>query len=83
LYYPSQNVYYNDATATYWYYDAPTVKWMEVKALPPVIKLGDADIKYEVFYKGPDVWRSNKDHKIKYKVKKDGTIKQKVKTDNS
>jgi len=82
-YYPAQNVYYSDVSTTYWYYDQPTLKWMEVKALPPVIKLADTDVKYEVFYKGPDVWKMNPDHKIKYKVKKDGTIKQKIKPNDS
>jgi hypothetical protein len=79
-YYPSQNVYYNDVTGDYWYYDQPTVKWMEVKQLPPTYTLSDKDVRYEVYYKGPDVWKMNKEHRIKYKVKKDGTVKQKSKT---
>ncbi|HMK04940.1 MAG TPA: hypothetical protein VK489_12140 [Ferruginibacter sp.] len=81
-YYPSHNIYYSDVTGSYWYYDQPTVKWMEVKALPPLYKLNDRDPRYEVVYTGPDVWRANKDHRIKYKVKKDGTIKQKIKNDD-
>ena len=49
------------------------------KAASPVYKMTEADTRYPVFYKGTDVWKANKDHKTKYKSKKEGV---KVKTDN-
>jgi hypothetical protein len=80
-YYPSQNLYYNDVTGDYWYYDEATTKWADVKKLPGTIKFAVTDDRYPVYYKGTDIWRDNKVHLSKYKVKKNGTVKQKTKTD--
>jgi hypothetical protein len=78
-YYPGENYYYNDVTGDYWYWDQPTVKWMDVKKLPPSYRVTDTDDRYPVYYRGTDVWKDNKTHKTKYKVKKNGTIKEKPK----
>jgi hypothetical protein len=77
-YYPTQNIYFNETTGEYWYYDEPTVKWVEVKTLPSTITVLDADTKYEVYYKDEEVWRMNQAHKSKYKVKTNGN-KEKTK----
>jgi hypothetical protein len=69
-YYPSSNVYFNVSTGQYWYYDEPTVKWMEVKTLPETITLEKTPV-YTVYYSGEDVWKDNATHQKKYKVKKD------------
>ena len=78
-YYPSENVYYNETTQDYWYWDAPTSGWISVKTLPSGIVLKSNAPRHEVVYTGSDVWKENKMHLKKYKVKKDGTIKAKHK----
>ena len=69
-YYPSSNVYYNTSTSEYWYYDQPTVKWVEVKTLPTTITI-EKTPRYTVYYKDQDVWKDNPVHVKKYKGKKD------------
>jgi len=76
-YYPSQNIYFNEATGEYWYYDVPTVKWVEVKQLPSSYVVANTDTRYVVYHKGSKVWLDNGKHRVKYKVKNNGTIKQK------
>jgi len=79
-YYPSQNVYYNDATGDYWYFDNGTTKWVSSKTLvAPYVAVLPTDTKYQIMYPSPEIWKANVNHKVKYKVKKDGTIKTKVK----
>ena len=79
-YYPSQNVYYNDAGKSYWYYDKSAAKWQTATTLSnPYMPLTDADTRYKVSYRGNDVWKGNATHKMKYKVKKNGTVKTKMK----
>ena len=78
-YYPEYNYYYNDLTGDYWYYDESTIKWVDAKKLPGTYRIMTTDDRYPVYYKGSDVWKENKNHKVKYKVKKDGTIKEKPK----
>lgn len=80
-YYPTQNIYYNDVTGEYWYYDKTGVKWVDAKQLPDMYKIMDNDKKYVVFYNGTDVWKENRKHLTKYKVKKkkNGKIKEKTK----
>ena len=78
-YYPAQNIYYDEASGDYWYYDVPTVKWIEVKQLPSTYTLAGTDTRYRISYKGQNVWMDNKKHRIKYKVKKDGRVKVKPK----
>jgi hypothetical protein len=75
-YYPAYNVYYNENAGEYWYYDEPTIKWMYSKELPSTYVIADNATKYRVMYPGMDVWKDNKKHKVKYKVRKDGSIKQ-------
>ena len=76
-YYPSQNVYQNTVTGEYYYYNTPTTSWITVKALPQTITIGEPDPKFEVYYKGGEVWKDNPKHLKKYKVKRNGDIKEK------
>lgn len=79
-YYPSQNVYYNDATGDYWFYDKTTATWTSAKVLAsPYVPVVATDTRYQIMYTGPEVWKANANHKVKYKVKKNGTVKTKVK----
>ncbi len=68
-YYPAQNIYYNDVSGDYWYYDVPSQAWITVKTLPTTYTITPTDERYVVYYNGPDVWKANKQHKVKYKVK--------------
>jgi hypothetical protein len=79
-YYPGQNIYYNDATGDYWYYDKKTTRWADTKTLPDTYTMQDTDDRYPVYYNGTDVWRNNKTHTTKYKAKKNGTVKQKTRS---
>jgi hypothetical protein len=76
-YYPTQNVYFSDVTGNYWFYDEARTEWVEASRLPAWLTMTDTDTRYEITYKGNDVWKQNKQHKVKYKVKKDGTVKVK------
>lgn len=76
-FYPAQNVYFSDVTGNYWFYDESRTEWVEASRLPAWLTMTDTDTRYEIVYKGTDVWKQNKQHKIKYKVKKDGTVKMK------
>jgi len=70
-YYPSQNVYYNEASGNYWYFDATSKKWTWVKQLPTTYTVITAtDERYPVTYKNNDVWMDNKTHTVKYKKHK-------------
>lgn len=76
-YYPVQNVYFSDETGNYWFYDESRVEWVEASRLPAWLTMTDKDTRYEVYYKGTKVWKDNKKHKEKYKIKKDGALKVK------
>jgi len=78
-YYPSQNVYYNETSGEYWYHDATTTKWVFGKQLPTSYTIVEKDTRYPIMYTGPDIWKENANHKVKYKVKKNGTVKTKIK----
>ncbi|MES2431160.1 MAG: hypothetical protein V4556_09490 [Bacteroidota bacterium] len=75
VYYPTKNVYYNEATETYLYYDRPTRGWIAVDELPSSYVVNKEMNHYEVTYNGTDVWKENKRHTMIYKVKKDGKVK--------
>lgn len=76
-YYPSANIYYNDTSGDYWYYDDPSTTWTTVKTLPSTYVINDKTPRYEVWYDGTDVWKDNATHLKKYKVKKNGRVKMK------
>jgi len=76
-YYPVQDVYQNETTNEYWYYNTPENKWISSKKLPDSYDMSASKDRHEIIYTGSDVWKENKTHKTKFKVKADGTIKQK------
>jgi hypothetical protein len=76
-YYPAQNIYFSDDSGNYWFYDESRKEWVEASRLPSWVTMADTDPRYQIAYKGNDVWKQNKQHKVKYKVKKDGTVKVK------
>jgi hypothetical protein len=81
FYYPSTNIYYNEATSEYLHYDDATSTWLTVKQLPTTVVVEPTAMKYAVYYNGNEIWKENAAHKTKYKVKKDGTVKEKSKDD--
>jgi hypothetical protein len=76
FYYPDQNVYYNIESGDYYYYDAPTTKWTQVRALPATISVEKVP-RYTLYYEGEDIYKENPQHIKKFKVKKDGEVKVK------
>ena len=81
-YYPSQNVYYNEASKNYWYYNEATTKWASGQQLAnPYTPVSDKDSKYQI-RGGQDIWKLNADHKTKYHVQKTGTTKKKMTSSN-
>ena|SRR5437868_3383116 len=77
-YYPAQNIYYSDATNEYWYYDTSTQQWIDASTLPTTYVVADTDTRYRVKMKGSKlIWKDNANHKVKYKIKKNGQIKRK------
>ncbi len=66
MYYPETNVYYNETTRTYSYFDPATNTWMTNAQLPTTIVINKND-KAELTYSGADVWKDNAMHQKKYK----------------
>jgi hypothetical protein len=77
-YYPESNVYYDDVSGSYWYYDQPSTKWTMAQTLPSTVTLVKTP-RYQVNYNGTDPWKNNAADLKKYKVKKNGKIKAKSK----
>jgi len=76
FYYPSTNVYTDEATGNYWYWDKANSKWMMTQTLPTTITLDQT--KYPVEIQGNDPWKNNDADIKKYKVKGNGEIKVKT-----
>jgi hypothetical protein len=73
-YYPASNVYYDEASGNYWYWDNGSAQWTTVQTLPTNIKVTKSG-RYLVNYNGDDPWKNNSDDIRKFKVKKNGKIK--------
>lgn len=73
-YYPASNVYFNEASGNYWYWDNGSSQWTTVQTLPANIKVVKSG-RYLVNYNGDDPWKNNPDDIRKYKVKKNGKVK--------
>ena len=78
VYYPEQNVYYDQASKTYWYQDKGGENWTKAQALPPTIVVDKAG-QQEIMIEGTNPWANNAADIKKYKVKKDGSVKIKMK----
>jgi len=79
-YYPSSNVYFDEGSGNYWYWDNSTSQWSMTQTLPTTITLEKS--RYAVDYKGNDPWKNNMADMKKYKVKNNGTVKMKPKDKN-
>ena len=79
-YYPSTNVYLDEANGNYWYKEKPySTTWKRTRTLPQNFKPGKGP-RYKLDYKGIDPWKNNKEDILKYKVNKKGKpVKQKMK----
>lgn len=78
-YYPSINVYSDEANGNYWYKDRPSsITWKRTRTLPSTFKPGNGP-KYKLNYKGLNPWKNNKEDVIKYKVNKKGKVMKKRK----
>lgn len=66
FYYPSLDVYFNDQSGDYWYYDKSSTKWTQGKNLPSTYKMNNDTKRYEIWYNGSDVWKANADHRKQY-----------------
>ena len=76
-YYTSANVYYDEESGNYWYWDAPSSQWKMTQTLPANITVVKSP-KYMVHYEGDDPWKNNAADVKKYKVKKNGRVKVKL-----
>lgn len=72
-YYPVSNVYYDAGPRLYYYNAGPS--WKSVNVLPPTFSISTGAPRYAVYYDGPEVWRDNQVHVVKYKAYKNKSMK--------
>jgi len=78
-YYPSTNVYFDEANGNYWYKDRPSsTTWKRTRTLPSTFNPGKGP-RYKLNYKGVHPWKNNKEDIIKYKVNPNGKVLKKKK----
>ena len=65
-YYPGSNVYSDQNSTDYWYYDSTASNWVEAKKLPSMYKINKQTKRNKVYYNGTDVWKDNAAHLKKY-----------------
>jgi len=73
-YYPSSNVYFDQVSAKYWYWDNSTSQWKTTTTAPVGVILQKKD-RYALNYSGDAPWKNNAADMKKYKTKKDSTGK--------
>ena len=73
-YFPAQNIYYDEDSGNYWYWDNANSQWSMVQNLPSNITVVKTQ-RYPVLYNGNDPWMNNAADIKKYKVKKNGKVK--------
>jgi hypothetical protein len=78
-YYPSNDVYFDQSTGSYWYHDKGSTTWMMTKTLPSTIMVEKTSPQFPINYTGDDPWKNNTTDVKKYKIKKNGTVKVKMK----
>ena len=74
-YYPASNVYYDAGPRLYYYNSGPS--WTGVSVLPPTFSITTGAPRYAVYYDGPEVWRDNHVHVVKYKAYNNKPMKNK------
>lgn len=62
-YYPSANVYYDGSCNNYLYQNGRS--WVSASVLPRGYYIGNQP-RYQVYYRGPEVWRDNDRHRNMY-----------------
>jgi len=72
-FYPSSNVYFDEATGNYWYLDSGTSQWLSAQTLPSTVTLVETP-KYLLDYTGNEPWQNNAQDMKKYKVTKSGKV---------
>jgi hypothetical protein len=77
-YYPSSNVYFDQTSGNYWYWDDASSQWSSAQNLPSTITVVQTD-RHPISYRGDDPWKNNATDKQKYKTKKNGKGKMKNK----
>jgi len=77
-FYPSSNVYYDEATGSYWFWDKSSSQWVTAQTLPSAVPLIKTP-QYSLNYNGIEPWKNNAVDLKKYKVKKNGKVKMKPK----
>ena len=65
-YYPEANVYYNDVSRNYWYYDSASSQWQSAAQLPSSYSINERSKKNTFYYNGGDVWKDNAKHMKTY-----------------
>ena len=65
-YYPEQNVYFNQKSNNYLYFDSTSSNWKTVNLLPSTYKITTQTPKDVVYYNGTDVWMENAAHIKQY-----------------
>ncbi|MDB5200495.1 MAG: hypothetical protein JWO92_2458 [Chitinophagaceae bacterium] len=75
-YYPTSNVYFDELSGNYWYWDNTSSAWSMTQTLPATITVVETQ-RYPVTYTGDDPWKNNAADIKKYKSKNG---KEKVKT---
>jgi hypothetical protein len=78
FYDPSSNVYFDEATGTYWYQDKGATTWTKTQTLPSTVTVVKTE-EHPITYTGSDPWQNNSSDIKKYKIKKNGTVKIKTK----
>jgi hypothetical protein len=73
-YYPASNIYYDEDSGNYWYWDNASSQWSLVQTLPSNMKVVQTQ-RYPVMYNGADPWKNNAADIKKFKVKKNGKVK--------
>ena len=69
-YYPDANIYYNDVSRNYWYYDSASSQWQSAAQLPSSYSINERSKKNSFYYNGGDVWKDNAKHVKTYGNKK-------------
>ena len=67
---------YIDAGPKLYYYNSGP-SWTGVSVLPPTFSITIGAPRYAVYYDGPEVWRDNHVHAVKYKAYKNKPMKHK------
>ena len=69
-YYPKSNVYFDQVSGNYWFWDKTSSQWKMTTTTPSgVILLKDN--RQPLSYRGDEPWKNNAADMKKYKVKKD------------